>query len=129
MADNTVRYRFKRFTRYLVMLRRRFKRLSRKLPKASSTFSANGPADNVKLQEVDAPHADVSTATILENLQKVGGPRVRKHSNPLQNVTKFMSRISKPKEDVKCSIRSLHGYSSLRMFQAKPRACMNKVRG
>ena len=68
--------------------------------------------------------------------QKVGGPMMRKHtssssSNPLHNLNmhKVIAKCQHVRPTVNCAIRSLHGYSSLRMFQAKPRACMNKVRG
>ena len=63
------------------------------------------------------------------------GPMLRKRSSiqnvvhTVQNSQGFASAIRKHAPHVKCHILSLHGYSSLTMFEAKPRVFMNKVHG
>lgn len=41
----------------------------------------------------------------------------------------LVSKIPQKKSTIKYMVFSYHGYSSLRMFEARPRACMNKVSG
>ena len=88
----------------------------------------------ISLEEINEERSAYTTA--VEDFQQIEGPRTRKLPKGtrtrklprLRHLTRFMSAIRKPKPTVKCYIRSLHGYSSLRMFEAKPRACMSKVR-
>ena len=63
------------------------------------------------------------------------GPKLRKRRSSIQDAVSavqtfqaFVSAIHETKPTVKCYILSLHGCSSLRMFEAKPRAWMDKVR-
>ena len=70
-----------------------------------------------------------SEAEVLEASEKnVKGPaHIAKRVRKVSIVQLFTSAVRRPKPDVRCLVFSWYGYSSLKMFEAKPRACLNKV--
>ena len=66
-----------------------------------------------------------------------GSQKIKKHRNSgtifkgaihAARSFKFSSAVRQNKPTVKCMVYSLYGYTSLTMFEARPRACVNKVR-
>ena len=70
-----------------------------------------------------------SEAEVLEASEKnVKGPsQIANRMRKVSLVQLFTSAVRRPTPDVHCLVFSWYGYSSLKMFEAKPRACLNKV--
>ena len=111
--------------------------------------NAESDSGEVQSENIDVSESNACAATQKLVRQAVNSPKrftdqagesdarsiKRKRQSSIANVVSamqtsqaFASAIRDPKPTVKCHILSLHGYSSLRMFEAKPRACMDKVR-
>ena len=110
----------RRFTRPLPKIVQHVKR------KAAHLHDSEKPIKNEQI----APHPDAAAGS-SEELKEQVRPRqtntIQKLASAVHNFQAFASTIRERKPTVKCFVFSLHGYSSLRMFEAKPRACINKV--
>ena len=52
---------------------------------------------------------------------------VRRISSLVKTTNVFTSAVRQPKPNVECLVHSWHGYCSLKMFEAQPGVCRNKV--
>ena len=107
------------------------RRFARPLPKTVHNFKIKAAhlheSEKTINTEQIAHHPDAAAGSSEELKEHLRTSSMKKLANAVHNFQAFASTIRERKPTVKCFIFSLHGYSSLRMFEAKPRACMNKV--
>ena len=88
-------------------------------------------AEQPQPEDDDASKPQPAARPLEDAKRDVGITKTKKLSVILSaarrlNVFKSKS-VSQSKPVVKCMVSSLYGYASLKLFEAKPRACMNKV--
>ena len=96
---------------------------------AIRTMVVNSAQSNSEGMQLENADVSQSEATAVGPILRKRSTSVQKLVHTVQNSQGFASAIRKHAPHVKCHILSLHGYSSLAMFEAKPRVFMNKVHG